>query len=343
MPKLTKGQADTICIGILEGFGAPPDEAKLVAGLLVKANLMGVDSHGIVRIPEYAVDIEAGTLKVGAPIKVSRESETTALVDGDWNFGQVTAMKATEIAIDKAGRHGISMVGAVNCNHVGRLADYVMLAAEHNLVGIMMVKTSSLVAPYGGTRRILGPNPLGIAIPVRDGRPIFLDMATSASAAGKIMIKRVRGEQLPQGWIVDADGRPSIEPGDLFAGGSLLPFGGYKGYGLSVMVDILGGALTGVGCGSAIGGEYGAFACGVTFVVMKTDCFVSNEQFDESVGQLVEEIRSSPPQAGAEVLMPGDPEYKEQDKRLREGFDVDDETWEKLTHLARRFGVGVER
>ncbi len=337
MARMTAAQARALCVGILKAAGAPEGEAKLVADLLVRANLMGVDSHGIVRIPEYVVDIDGGKLKPGAPIRTVRESAATALMDGGWNFGQVAAMRAMELAGQKAQEHDIGMVGVVNCNHVGRLADYVMAAAERGMIGMMVVKTSSLVAPYGGTKRILGPNPLGIAVPVEGGRPFVLDMATSASAAGKVMVRKLRGEKLPEGWIVDPKGRPSTNPDDLFAGGSLLPFGGYKGYGLCVAVDILGGALTGVGCGTGVGGGYGAFACGVLAIAIKPDCFVPKEQFLQQVRRLVEELKSSPPQEGMEIMLAGEPEFREEERRLKEGFDVDETTWGKLTQLAERF------
>jgi len=339
MVRVTAEQAKALGVGILRAAGAPADEAKLVADLLVRANLMGVDSHGIVRIPEYMVDIDSGKLQPGAPIKTLKESAATALLDGGWNFGQVAAMEAMQAAAQKAREHDIGMVGVVNCNHVGRLADYVMSAAEQGMIGMMVVKTSSLVAPYGGTKRILGPNPLGIAVPAEGGRPFVLDMATSASAAGKVMVRKLRGERLPEGWIVDSKGRPSATPDDLFAGGSLLPFGGYKGYGLCVAVDILGGALTGVGCGTGMGGGYGAFACGVLAIAIKPDCFVPREQFIGHVRRLAEELRASPPQEGMEIMLAGEPEFREEERRLREGFDVDGTTWGKLAQLAERFKV----
>jgi hypothetical protein len=244
-------------------------------------------------------DIDGGKLKPGAPVSVMKQSATTALVDGGWNFGQVAAMKGMEVAMMKAQVHDIGMVGVINCNHVGRLADYVMAAADKGLIGIMAVKTSSLVAPYGGTKRILGPNPLGIAIPVEGGKPFVLDIATSASAAGKVNIRRLKGEKLPEGWLVDAGGKPTTDPNDLFSGGSLLPFGGYKGYGLCVAVDILGGALTGLGCGTGMGGGYGAFACGALLIdtmgkEVLARVFVEREWSEQDGAIMLEERKLHP-------------------------------------------------
>jgi LDH2 family malate/lactate/ureidoglycolate dehydrogenase len=343
MVRVTATQSKRLAVGILKATGAPPDEAQLVADLLLRANLMGVDSHGIVRIPEYMPDIDGGKLKPGAPVSVMKQSATTALMDGGWNFGQVAAMKGMEVAMMKAQVHDIGMVGVINCNHVGRLADYVMAAADKGLIGIMAVKTSSLVAPYGGTKRILGPNPLGIAIPIEGGKPFVLDIATSASAAGKVNIRRLKGEKLPEGWLVDAGGKPTTDPNDLFSGGSLLPFGGYKGYGLCVAVDILGGALTGLGCGTGMGGGYGAFACGALIIAIKPDCFVPKEAFASHVKKLVEELKSSPPQQGMEILIAGEPEFREERRRLKEGFEVDETTWGKLTQLGKKFNVPSTR
>jgi uncharacterized oxidoreductase len=341
MIRVTAEQVRSLGVAILKAAGTPEDQARLVVGLLVRANLMGVDSHGIVRIPEYMVDIDSGKLKPGAPVNTIKESAATALLDGGWNFGQVAAMEAMETAAKKAQDHDLGMVGVINCNHVGRLADYVMAAAGRGMIGLMVVKTSSMVAPYGGTKRILGPNPLGIGVPVKGGRPFVLDMATSASAAGKVMVRKLKGETLPEGWIVDANGRPSTDPNDLFSGGSLLPFGGSKGYGLCVAVDILGGALTGLGCGTRMGGGYGSFACGVLTLAIKPDCFAPAERFAEAVGGLVKELKSSPPQEGMEILLAGEPEFREEERRLREGFDVDETTWGKLIELAGRFKLPV--
>ena len=255
---ITAGKLKEIVIRILEALGTPSREAETVANFLVEVNLVGHDSHGVIRLPQYVERIREGKLKPGAKIRVVKESSTTALIDGGWGFGQVIAKKAMEIGIAKAEKANVTIVCAHNCNDVGRLGGYTLMAAEHDMMGVMTVNDAGAnpsVAPWGGKTPILSTNPISVAIPSGRENPILIDMATSTVALGKLQLALQRGEKVPEGWFIDASGKFSRNPADYFSPrGALLPLGdkiaGHKGFGLSLVVDILSGALSGAGCSS---------------------------------------------------------------------------------------------
>jgi hydroxycarboxylate dehydrogenase B len=313
-------------------------EASLVAEYLVRANLCGVDSHGIIRIPEYIKRIEEGKMFPNAVPKVVRDRAAIATMDAGLGYGQVGAKAGMELAIEKAREYGVGTVAVYNCNHAGRIAEYPLLAAQNDMVGLITVKAfGPIVAPWGGKGRLLSTSPMSFAIPTKTEPPIVADMATSMSAEGKIRVKYARGEKIPQGWILDSNGRASTDPADLYSGGAILPFGESKGYALNLLMEATGGALSGAGVLDNFTGLNGLMA-----VAIDIDSFSDVPEFKEKMDTMIKAIRSSPTAEGVkEILIPGDPEYREMKRRQQNGIPVEEKTWEGVLEVARRYGVPV--
>lgn len=343
MPTFTAPQLRKISASILEAAGTPREEAKQVAASLVRSNLVGHDSHGVIRIIEYVKGIKEGKIRPGAKIEVVRETPSTALIDGHWGFGQVIAREGMKIAIEKAEISSISSVGVFNCNHIGRLGEYSMMATEQDMIGIILCNSGpkgGIVVPYGGAARRLGTNPMSIAVPAGEMKPFLLDFATSVVAEGKLRLKRYRGEKVPTGWILDKEGRPTNNPKDFYTGGALLPFGEHKGYALALLIDILGGALTGAGCTSSEEYERGN---GTLMVAINIGSFMPLEAFKERVDKLFKKIKETPPMPKCkEVLIPGEIEFNTEEKRLKEGIFVTEKTWQDISKLAGEMGLNLK-
>lgn len=328
------------CVKIMQASRVPKNEAETVASILVEANLRGQDGHGVLMLPRYLEDAKKGMIKFPAKIETVRESPSSALLNGNWGFGQVLGVKSMELAIKKAKEHTIGLVGVFNCNHIGMLAHYTMMALEHDMIGFTLCNSSPEVAPYGGKMRKLGTDPLSVAIPANKEKPIVLDMATSVVAAGKVRAKSAKGEKTPEGWIIDNDGRPTVDP-EVFLSlkGMLLPVGGYKGYGLSLVIDALCGALTGTGCST----ELRARTNGVIMYAIDIESFTAVDAFKERVDNLIKSIKSTPTAPGFdEILIPGEPEYRTMEERSRKGIELADATWQSLQELATDVGVKIE-
>ena len=262
MPTIQADRLQNIAAELLKGAGANEEEAAIVSRHSIGANLAGHDSHGIIQIPTYIDRVKRGHIVPGAPFDIIRESSTTTVIDGNWGFGYVVSERAMEMTIEKAKQHGVAAATVFRQSHVGRVADYPLMAASEGMIGIMTAdsgRSSKGVVPFGGREPRLGTNPICIAMPSNLEGPMFIDMATSAVAAGKLGVAVARGASVPEGWIIDKDGNPSTDPSDLRNGGAVLPLGGpegHKGYGLSVMVEILSGILTGLGFGHDPSGRH---------------------------------------------------------------------------------------
>jgi uncharacterized oxidoreductase len=345
MPRIRARDLCAFSGRIFEALQVPHEEASWVAELLVRANLVGHDWQGVIRIPQYAQAIQAALVQPEAAGEIAEESPSMALINGHWGLGQVVARRAMALAIQKAQETKISSVGAYDLYHVGRLADYTRMAAEQDLVGIMMVTSSGvppLVAPFGGTAGRLGTNPLSIAFPTGDAVPFLLDMATSVVAEGTVRVKRQRGEQLPEGWLLDHQGRPTTDPHALYQEprGALLPLGGsagHKGFGLAMLVEMLSGIL-------ARGGHAGQgadrFSNDTFIIVIDISAFVEPRAFRAEIEDLLSYVKSAHLAPGVEAIMyPGEPEAKEQRRREREGIPLEDETWQQVTALAQELGI----
>jgi len=348
MPTLNADQLRAFGSQIFSALDVPIEDAELVSGLLVEANLTGFDSHGVIRIPIYARGIKMGAVKPGAEIKIIRETPSTAVIDGGWNLGQVVAKYAMNVCIEKARESVVGLVTAKNSQHAGRLNTYAEMAMAQDMIGIASVNSASYVAPYGGKSKQLGTNPLCFAIPSGKEKPMVLDMATSVWARGKIMVHLARGEELPEGVFMDPDGNPTTDPGWYTKGGVLRNLGGeiagYKGFGLSLLVEILTGALTEGGVSNSEEYRSRPFYGGNGIFMMAIDVgqITELDAFKKRVDDLLSSVRNSPTAPGCEeILIPGEPERLKKEKRLKEGIFIEDKTWGDLVALGEELGVKI--
>jgi uncharacterized oxidoreductase len=342
MPTLDPCRLETTGARIFAAMGAPEGDAAWIATSLVRANLRGHDSHGVIRIPQYWQWVKKGEVNPKSPVTIAAETPVTARLDGGRGFGQVVARRGMELAIAKAAAAGLSAVGLSHTSHVGRLADYCEMATARGLIALMWVNAvhGLNVAPWGGAARRLGTNPHAVGVPGSAGGPaMLLDFATSVVAEGKMRVKKNRKEPAPRGWFIDADGRPATDP-EVFYGsppGSLLTSGEHKGYGLSLAVEILGGILSGSG---AAGPGPGLFQNGTLMIALDLERFLPRAEFDRQVAALMAWVKSAPlAQGSSEILIPGEPEARLEAERRRNGIPVDDETWAQIEATATELGV----
>lgn len=328
---------------IFQAAGAAEDEAQIVMEHLVGANLAGHDSHGVILIPSYINRIKRGHIVPGAPLEIERESSTTAHLNGNWGFGYVVTTRAMEMAIAKAQAHNVAAVTIHLQGHVGRLADYPLMAAKAGMIGMITCdsgRSPKSVVPFGGRAARLGTNPISVAFPSDLEGPIFLDMATSAVAAGKLGVKRNRGEPAPLGWIVDKDGNDTTNVNDFYNGGAILPMGGdqaHKGYVLSFMVETLSGILTSLGFGIDPQGRHND---GTFISVFNVSAFRPLDEFKRDIEAFVRYLKETPLAAGfTEVLYPGELEHRTAQQRRRDGIFVEEETWNQLMALKAEYGL----
>lgn len=342
MPKLSAENLTQLMSAIFVSSGAPQSHADLVATSLTKANLAGHDSHGTVRTPQYVEMIEDGRLDPVAKPVVTQESGGVTMMDAQKGFGQVAALDAMLHTIEKAKTHGLAATGLFNSGHIGRVGEWTAKAAEEDCIGLAFCNTGrpgGLVAPFGGIARRFGTNPISAAVPIADGPPFLLDFATSVVAEGKIRVARNAGKTVPEGHILNADGKPTTDPSDLYSDGMLLPAADHKGYGLAIMMDMLGGILT--GGGAAALPTYGTVN-GVLFIVLKIDAFRPLADFLADGAALTHNIKETPTAAGIdEILIPGEPEERIAARRSKDGIPLDDNTWGDLVRVAVNLGVEV--
>jgi LDH2 family malate/lactate/ureidoglycolate dehydrogenase len=326
---------------ILVRVGTAPDIAEVVAASLVGSNERGVDSHGCIRIPEYVQAIERGSVDPKARPSMSRDGNVIR-VAGNRGFGQPAAREMTLVGVQAAQSSGVALATLNGVRHIGRLGEFVELAAARGCIAFMTSNSGppgGLVAPFGGRRRALGTNPLAFAIPAGKRPAIVADFSTSVAAEGKVRLYRHAGRPLPEGWLIDAGGRPSRDPDDLYAGGAILPATGYKGFALGLMVELLGGVLAGEGCAST-GDDPGN---GVVLVIIDVTRFRALDAFGSNVDVVIEALQSVPPAAGFDqVVVPGAPEVTASRERNASGIPVLERTWMTIVDAARRLGVGVD-
>ncbi len=327
---------------IFQTAGATPEEAKIVADALVEANLEGHDSHGVVRVPEYVGWMEKKLINIGAQMEIVRETEGFAVMDGHWGWGQVVGKQAMEHGINKALHSGSVTISVRQCCHLGRVGDYPLMAARAGLGAVMFVNThggGKLVTPWGGRERRLSANPISIAIPRASNPPILIDVSTCAIAGGKVTIAHNSGKSVPPGCILDSEGRPSTNPADFIGPpeGALLPFAGHKGFALSMATDILAGAFSGAGCSRPTTNRVGN---SFTAMLLDPAQLRDRTEFDADVDHLVDYVKSSKLAEGfTEILVPGEPERRERERRLKNGIPMDDETWRQIRETAAKYKV----
>lgn len=341
MPTLDSTRLEARATRIFIAMGAPAGDAAWIATLLIRANLRGHDSHGVIRIPQYWEAVKKGQVDPKSPVTVTAETPALVRLDGGGGFGQVVARRGMEMAIAKAKAGGLSAASMSRTSHVGRLADYAEMAAAAGLVGMLWANCvhGLNVAPWGGAARRLGTNPHAVGIPGSTGPAMVLDFATSVVAEGKMRVKRNRKQPAPPGWFVDAQGRPATDP-EIFYGdppGALLTSGDHKGYGLSLAVEILGGILSGTG---PAGPPPGVFANGTLMICLDVARFLPLPDFHRQVASLFGWVKSAPlAQGSTEILIPGEPEARLEAERRAHGIAVEDQTWSQIEATAAELGV----
>jgi uncharacterized oxidoreductase len=345
MPIFSAESLAEFAIKLLAAGGVRRDEAELVGRSLVDANLRGHDSHGVVRIAQYLDQLAKGDVVTGAPLTVMRESDALLAADGNWGFGRVQAGRLTERLIEKAKSSGVAIGTLIRSSHIGRLGEYCEMAARADMVSMLMVNTHGAarrVAPPGGKAPRLGTNPIAMGVPAENG-PLILDFGTSATAEGKVRVKKIAGQACPPGWLLDSDGRPTTDPNTLYGTppGTILPMGGeqaYKGFGLGLMVEVFAGALSGGICvRDAPINQNGN--C-VFMQVIQPDRLGGADHFRREVSCVVDFVRACPRVEGCnEIVLPGDPERRVLTERLRRGIPFDEGNWQQLLKIAERVGV----
>jgi hydroxycarboxylate dehydrogenase B len=329
---------------IFVACGAPSDEAAIVADELVEASLMGLDSHGVIRIVQYAEDVFRGKIKPGAPVTIVKETPTTAIVDCGFNFGPVSGVRMSEIVCRKARAANVACVVSQNGHHVSRLGAYVQRIAREGMFGFGVANSSRhghWVAPWGGSQGRLATNPLAYAVPT-SGLPLVFDMSTSMVSEGKIRALMAAGEPLPPGCIRDGFGDPSTDPKAFYGPprGTIQPFGselGYKGFGLGLLVEILGALLAGQASSLDL-----PYINGLCLVAINPEAFCGMQQFKTMIDGLCEYVTSCPAAPGySEVVMPGTLDFRKRQERLKNGVPVAGKIWTDILGLAQRLGVAV--
>lgn len=331
----------------LMAVGASRLVAEAMTDHLVDANLTGYDSHGIHLLPVYIDDVRNGEIHPAAEPRVEWERGSSALVSGDWGFGQYAGQFAMDVGIRLAKQQGVSIVGMVRIHHLGRMGAYAEQAAKAGCAALSFVSGlggAVQAAPYGGARAAYGANPFGAGFPSEGGDHLVVDYATTIVAGGKVMLARTTGAQLPPDVLVDAEGRPTRDPEDLFRGGALLPFGAHKGYGLALLVELMGRVLTGSDAlGEPAGGGDRFGRSGATFVVVDGDVFRPPGSASDEAHATFERIRRTPTAAGfTEVRTPGERESRIRAERTRLGIELPEVTVAAIAEAARSSGVDEE-
>jgi uncharacterized oxidoreductase len=323
-------EAVDVAAAILHDAGAPASAARLVARSLVQAEQMGHASHGLVRVLEYRDSVADGQILAGEVPVVASRSGSVAVVDGQWGWGHLAADLAARLAGDLALETGAGFVSVRNCNHSGRLGEWVENLAARNLIGIGLLSCGPAVAPLGGIERVLGTNPLAIAVPTGD-RPVVLDFATAGVAEGKVRVAARARKQVPPGVLQTADGLPTTDPDDFYAGGSILPFGLHKGYALSVMIQLLGEALTGGGRPES---QRTLMSNGLVLIALSPDPARPLPEFlgfiDECRERITSSRRASPDRP---VLLPGDVEAQTAAAQPDGHLNVAAQLWDELLRI----------
>jgi LDH2 family malate/lactate/ureidoglycolate dehydrogenase len=332
------------CVSLFVKLGVEEEAAGIIADGLLEADLRGVSSHGLLRLPIYVKRMELGLINNRAAPFIVSETGATAVMDGDHGMGQYVAFRAMDLAVSKAGKAGIGAVGVRNSTHFGVSARYALQAAEKGQIGIVLSNTTPLMAATGGAKRLIGNNPLCIAVPARGRAPIVLDMACSNVAIGRIQLAAREGREIPLGWGLDKEGLPTTNPLAVLDMGLLEPAAGYKGYGLALLIDILAGVLTGSGFGEEVTPLYFDFVnrqmTGHFMIALDIGSFIDRDLFFSRLGRLTEAVKNSPRAPGVdEILLPGEIEERKRLRHLEEGLSLPGVFIEDLSALAQRFGL----
>ncbi len=332
---------------IFVAAGCAAEEAERIAEHLVESNLVGHDSHGVIRIASYVQWLLAGKVVANRSIQVVFENDAIAVVDGQFGFGPTIGAQAMRLGIEKSSRHGVAVIALRNAGHLGRIGAWPQLAAQAGKLSIHFVNTTGagiLVAPFGGINRRLSANPIAAGIPLDGGAPMVLDISTCTIAEGKIRVALNRGVQVPDGCLIDARGQPTTEPREFYADppGAILAIAGHKGYGLAMLCEVLAGALTGGGCSNPA--NAGRVVNGMLSIIIDPGFFQSDLGFSADIQRFVAWVKSSEKATpDGQILMPGEIEEQTKAKRLRDGIEIEDTTWRQICETAQKVGLGAAR
>ena len=346
MKYLSIADAEAFISRALQSQQVPTADADIIANLMVKSDVVGADGHGIFRLPAYLKRIRAGGVNLNPNIRIEREQGATALINGDNALGHLVMNKAVDLAIEKVKKHSVCWIGSHYGNHSGAASVYVRKLAEQGYIGIYMaVGNANHMAPWGGIDLLLSTNPIAIAVPAGEGPIVLLDIATTVAAYGKVKVAAQKGESIPDGWMIDRQGKPITDP-KRASEGSLLPIGAYKGYGLAVMIGLLAGALNNAAVGKGTI-DFNAHHdlvtnTGQTIIAVDPSAFGNKEEFVSRVIALVEDLKNSATLPGVkEIRVPGEGAAKMMAERKRLGIPVSPELQEALNTCAKECGIAT--
>lgn len=328
---------------IFHAAGCSLEEAARIAEHLVEANLVGHDSHGVIRVPTYVQWLKSGKVLAGQTIHIDFENEVIAIVDGQFGFGQTIGAQAIDLGLAKARKHGVAVVALRNSGHLGRIGDWPLRAAQAGILSLHFVNTTGagiLVAPHGGINRRLSANPIAAGIPVAGGAPILLDMSACTIAEGKIRVALNKGVPVPTDCLIDSKGRPTTDPRVFYADppGAILSIAGHKGYGLAILCEVLAGALTGGGCSNPKNAD--RVVNGMLSIFIDPGFFQADADFNAELKRFIAWVKSSElASPDGSILMPGEVEERAKKQRLKDGIDIDDTTWSQIVKAAESVGL----
>lgn len=331
------------CSNALVKLGVSKESADIVSDHLVWADLMGISSHGVTRLGIYVKRLQTGLANAKPNIRIVRETPSMAVLDGDNGLGQVVGVKAVELAIEKANKVGVGVVGVRHTTHFGCAGYYALKAIEKDMIGVVMSNAPSTMAPWGARVPYLGTNPIAFGVPTKEFPPILLDMATSIVARGKIILAAKEGKTIPEGWAVDPEGEFTTDPESALRG-AVLPFGGPKGSGIALMIDIFSGILSGAEFGSHIGSLYDDFSkpqnVGNFMMVFNIENFCPVNEFKERIELMRQEIKSLPKAKGVdEILLPGELEFRRYVENKRNGLQLSPEVVRELREVGELLSI----
>ncbi len=344
--KLPPDRLSSLTAAIFRNAGCPRVEADRIAAHLVEANLVGHDSHGVIRVPSYVDWLKSGKVVADRTIQIVSENDVIAVVDGQFGFGQTIGEQAMELGIRKSARHGLAVVALRNSGHLGRIGDWPVQAARAGKLSLHFVNTTGagiLVAPFGGINRRLSANPIAAGIPVTGKPPIILDISACTIAEGKIRVALNKGAAVPENCIIDAQGRPTRDPRVFYADppGAILPIAAHKGYGLAILCEVLAGALSGGGCSNPLHKD--RVANGMLSIFLDPSFFQSDAAFTQEILRFVDWVKSSEKVSPeGDILMPGEIEERTRAQRSRDGIEIDETTWSQLNKTALAVGLATE-
>jgi L-2-hydroxycarboxylate dehydrogenase (NAD+) len=327
-----------------ERLGLPAADALAVAALMAQADLQGSDGHGVIRLPQYAQRIRAGGINTRPDIRVVQERAGTALVHGDNAMGHLVMERAARLAIEKARTAGIAWVGTQMSNHAGPASLYARMPLAHDMIGLYFaVGNANHLPPWGGLDMLLSTNPIAAAVPAAAEAPVVLDMATTVAAYGKVKAKAQRGEMMPEGWMIDREGRPLTDPARAEEG-FLLPIGGYKGYGLALLVGLLAGTLNNAAMGKDVidfnHDDSSVTNTGQAIVAIDVAAFGDVDAFKLRVDALVRDLRGSRRMPGVErIWLPGEQSQAKRIAYARDGIPIAAGLLRRLEQLAAELGI----